>query len=209
MGRVLIYQINLMKNFQSKLNPPSATKNFRKGITKRCTHLRSAPSNPARLHPAHFSLLPALCKTLNVIRTKIQHVIGQFPKIQAKKLWYLGGVDSECRLIFLEIELQNLFLGKFSTKKSNLFVLPENWHTWHLEDADSYSDISFLNFQPKIHFWANVCQKSQNCPFCLKIGTQSILRMLIFILTLVFPISNPKSIFGQIRAENIKSLCFD
>ena len=52
-------------------------------------------------------------------------------------------------------------------------------------------------------------KKSQNCPFCLKIGTQSILRMLIFILTLVFPISNPKSIFGQIRAKNIKSLCFD
>ena len=41
------------------------------GITKPCTHL---------LHPAHFSLHLALCNTLNVIRTKILHVIGQFPQ---------------------------------------------------------------------------------------------------------------------------------
>ena len=40
-------------------------------ITNPCTHL----------HPAHFSLNPALSNTLNVIRTKISHVIGQFPQI--------------------------------------------------------------------------------------------------------------------------------
>ena len=45
------------------------------GITKLCTHL----------HPAHFSIHPALCNTLNVIRTKILHVIGQFPQIQVEK----------------------------------------------------------------------------------------------------------------------------
>ena len=33
------------------------------------------------LHPAHFSLHPALCNTLNNIRTKISHVIGQFPQL--------------------------------------------------------------------------------------------------------------------------------
>ena len=38
------------------------------GITKPCTHLH-----------------PALWNTLNVIRTKILHVIGQFPQIQVKK----------------------------------------------------------------------------------------------------------------------------
>ena len=32
-------------------------------------------------------------------------------------------------------------------KKSKMFVLPENWHTEYLEDADSYSEIGFLNFQ--------------------------------------------------------------
>ena len=43
------------------------------------------------------------------------------------------------------------FLNEFGPKKSNLFILPENWHTWHLEDADSYSKISFLNFKTQIH----------------------------------------------------------
>ena len=75
-------------------------------ITIPCTHL---------LYPAHFSLQLALCNTLNVIRTKISHVIGQFPK--------------------------------FRLKNSKFSILPENWHTWYLEDADSCSDISFLNFQ--------------------------------------------------------------
>ena len=44
-------------------------------ITKPCIHL----------HQAHFSLHPALCNTLNVIRTKILHIIGQFPQIQVEK----------------------------------------------------------------------------------------------------------------------------
>ena len=75
---------------------------------------------------------------------------------------------------------------KFRPKNLKLFILTENWHTWYLEDADSYSDISFLNFQPKIHFWANLGQKGQSCLFCLKIGKNGISRMLILIPTLVF-----------------------
>ena len=40
------------------------------------------------------------------------------------------------------------FLGKFGPKISKLSVLPENGHTeYGAEDADSYSDINFLNFQ--------------------------------------------------------------
>ena len=46
-------------------------------------------------------------------------------------------------------------------KKSKLFILAENWHTEYLENADSYSIISFLNFLPKIYFWANLDRKSQ------------------------------------------------
>ena len=44
------------------------------------------------------------------------------------------------------------FLAKFGSKKSKLSVFPENWHAWHLGNADSYCNISFINFQPKIHF---------------------------------------------------------
>ena len=33
-------------------------------------------------------------------------------------------------------------MGKVWSKKSKLFVFPENWHSWHLDDADSYSKLS-------------------------------------------------------------------
>ena len=42
----------------------------------------------------------------------------------------------------------NPFLGKFGPKKFKFSVLPENWHTEYIEDADLYSGISFLTFQP-------------------------------------------------------------
>ena len=61
-------------------------------------------------------------------------------------------------------------------------VFPENWHTEYLQDVDSYSDISFLKFQT------------------------SILKMLIFILTLVFWNSKPKSIFWG-KFKSAKSNC--
>ena len=141
--------------------------------------------------------------------------MGNFPKFRPKKskfsiltentrLCYLGGTDSESRLRFFRFRAQNPFLGKFGPKKSKLFVLPENWHTWYLEDADSYSNISVLNFQPFVHFWANLGQKSQRCPFWLKNATHDISWMLILIPTLVYWISNPKSIFGQILAKTSK-----
>ena len=58
------------------------------------------------------------------------------------------GADSESRLRILKFRPQNSFLGKFGPKKSKISVLPENWHTEYLKDADIYSDISFLNLQP-------------------------------------------------------------
>ena len=58
------------------------------GITKPSTQLHPAPvssfqrpPSSTHLHPAHFSLHPALCNTLNSIWTKILYVIGQFPQI--------------------------------------------------------------------------------------------------------------------------------
>ena len=47
---------------------------FNMGIAKPCTHLTQLhPARPSSIHPhpANFSLYPALCNTLNVIRTKI------------------------------------------------------------------------------------------------------------------------------------------
>ena len=42
--------------------------------------------------------------------------------------------------------------SKFGPQKSKLSVLPENRHREYGEDADSYSNISFPNFHPWIHF---------------------------------------------------------
>ena len=71
-------------------------------ITKPCTHLHPPPPTSTQLHSpppssfqpqpstihlhlAHFNLHPALCNTLNVIRTKTLSLIELFSKISAKK----------------------------------------------------------------------------------------------------------------------------
>ena len=54
--------------------------------------------------------------------------------------------DSKSRLRFSKFSHQN-FLDKFRPKISKLSVLSENWYKWYLKDADSYSNISFLNFK--------------------------------------------------------------
>ena len=57
-------------------------------------------------------------------------------------------------------------------------------------------------------FLGELRQKCQSWPFCLKIGTHDISRMLILIRTLVFWISNPKSLFTQIWAKKVKVVRF-
>ena len=69
-------------------------------------------------------------------------------------------------------------------------------------------DLDFWNSDPKIHFWEKLGLEIQICSFCQKIGTLDISRMLILIPTLVFWISNPKSVFRQIWTEQIKAICF-
>ena len=42
--------------------------------------------------------------------------------------------------------------GKFGSKKLKLSVLPENWHTYCLERADSKSGVRFPKFRPQNQF---------------------------------------------------------
>ena len=95
------------------------------------------PAPPSSLHPAHFnlhpdhlSLHPVLCNTLNVIRTSVLHVSGNFPTFRPKnsKLSILtqncpirefGGADSKSGLSFLKFGTQNPFLGKFGLKSQS------------------------------------------------------------------------------------------
>ena len=82
------------------------------------------------------------------------------------------------------------FLGKFEPKKSKLYFLPENWHTWHLGEADSYAYADsysyklsgFLTINP---FLEKLGQASQNCPLCQENDTKSSSKKLILIPTLV------------------------
>ena len=66
-----------------------------------------------------------------------------------------------------------------------LFVLLENWdthththiHTQYLEDADSYSENSFMKFQTFIHFLGKFGLKKLNSLLYLEAGTESMMRM--------------------------------
>ena len=66
----------------------------------------------------------------------------------------------------------------------------------------------FLKFRPQNPFFATSGRNSQSCLFCQKIDTHGISRMLNFIPTLVFWISNPKSIFGETWAKENKVVSF-
>ena len=57
--------------------------------------------------------------------------------------------------------------------------IARNWDTENdthgiLEVLISNADLDFWNFDPKIHFWANLGPEKQNCSFCLKIDTHGI-----------------------------------
>ena len=194
------------------------------------------PPSSIHLHPAHFNIYPAPSTSTQLISTStqlhppppssfqlspssLQHPqqdshqniarnwaispnLGR--KIQRCPFWLKTGLYGILEVVIPKPD----FLGKFWPKKSKLPVLSENCHTWYLNDADSYSKFIFWISNPKIHFWANLGSKSQSCPFCLKIGTKGISRMLILIPTLVLWISNSKFPFGQIWVKKVKVVRF-
>ena len=82
-----------------------------------------------------------------------------FGEIWAKKVkvvqfgWKLAQrVSPQCwflfRHYFSQFPTLNTFLDKFGPKNSKLFILTKNWHSWYIEDAESYSNNIFLNCQP-------------------------------------------------------------
>ena len=81
----------------------------------------------------------------------------------SRQCWFLF------RHYFSQFPTLNSFVEKFGPKNSKLFILTKNWHTWFIEDADSCSGNSFLNYQT--YFWARLDWKSQSCLFHLKIDT--------------------------------------
>ena len=199
---------------------------FQKGITKSFTQLHpSLPSSfqplpsSIHLHSAHFSLHPALCNTLNNIRTKISHAIGQFTQINWKirtcPFWLKRGSQSMFEVLIPNQDLDfwnsdpkiHFWVNLGSKSQSCPFCLKIGTHAIS-KMLILILTLIFWNSNPKIYFWENLGQKSQSCVFCLKIGTHGISRMLILIPTLVFWIFNSKFLFGQIWAKIVKVVCF-
>ena len=158
-------------------------------INKEWVMLNRAPTSP-QFHPPPPSFTPST--QFHPAHFNFHPVLSVTPAVllEPKHRVYLGNCP------------------KFRPKNSKLSVLTENWQTWYLWGADSKSGLKSLKFWPKINFWAISVRKSKKSPLCLKIGTHGISRMLVFIPTLVFWISNLKSIFRQIRVEKFRIVCF-
>ena len=110
-------------------------------------------------------------------------------------------------LIF-EIPTQKSIFGQFWAQKvSCLFCLKIGTHGIS-STLIVIPTLIFWNSNPKIHFWANLDQKSQSCPFCLKIGTHGIFWKLILIPALIFWIPKSRFIFGQNNSEKVKLSIF-
>ena len=122
--------------------------------------------------------------------------------------WYIGGVNFESRLRFLIFRPQIPFFGKFRPKiqsfPSSLKIGAHSISRMLILNRD----LDFWSFDLKTHFRANLGPKIQRCLFCLKIGAHGISRMLILTPTLVFGISNPDFLFGQIWTKKSQICLF-
>ena len=69
-------------------------------------------------------------------------------------VWLKIGTQSVSTMLILiptllfSVSNPKSFFGQIWAKNSKLFILTKNWHTWYIEDADSFSDHIFLNSQP-------------------------------------------------------------
>ena len=145
---------------------------------------------------------------------KIQSWANVGPKVQSCLFCLKIGTNGILRMLILIpilvfwISNPNLLFGKIWAKKVK--VVRFNWKLAHMVSwkCRFRSRLRVMKFRPQNLFLGKFGRKSQGCPFFLKIGTHGILTMLILIPTLVYWISNPKSIFGQIWAEKVKAVCF-
>ena len=158
-----------------------------KGITKLCTHLHPPPSTSTQL----ISTSTQLSATPSTIfKSKILHVIGQFPQIKVEKTNVVH-FDWKLTRDIVEVLISNPELGfwNFDPKIHfwpNLGPKTQSCLLYLKIGAHSISrmlipnpHLNFWNFDPKIQFWPNLGPNIQSCLFCLKIGTHSISRMLI------------------------------
>ena len=166
-----------------------------KGITKLCTHLHPHPPSSLQ-HPQRY-----LNQNIAAHNWAISPNLGRKTNCP---FWLKIGTHDIVEVLIPNPELLEFWnpapksiFGKIWAQKFKVVCLKIGAHSISRMLIPN-PDLDFWNFDPKIHFWANLGPKSHICLFFLKIGTHGISRMLNLIATIVFWISNLNSLFGQI-----------
>ena len=96
-------------------------------------------------------LTPTLVFWISKLKSIFEQILAEKVKVVHFGWKLAHRVSWVCWFLFRHYLSQfltlNPFLGKFGQKYSKLIILTENWRIWYLEDADSCSNISFLNFK--------------------------------------------------------------
>ena len=132
--------------------------------------MHPAPPSLIHLYPAHFNLHQApftsnqlisastqLSATPSIFEPKYQiwaisPNLGQ--KLQSCPLWVKIGSHGLFQVLIPNPDFDfwnsdpKIHFWAILGSRSQLSVLSENWHVWYLKDADCYSNINFLKFQP-------------------------------------------------------------
>ena len=100
-------------------------------------------------------------------------------------------------------------MGKFGPKKTKLFILSQNWHTWYLRNPDSYSNISFLKFRPQNSFLGKFGTKKLKLSVLSKIWHTWDLEDADFFFSISFLNFQPKNyFFGKFGPKQSKLSVF-
>ena len=159
------------------------------------------------MHPAYSNLHLALCNALNVITTKISHVIETFKVTENIKVIHFtlktstGGI-LVVLILYLDLNFWNsdpkIHIWENLGRKNvscPLWLKIGTHGIWRM--LILIPTFFFWIYNPKSIFGQIWAKKNQSCLIFMKVGIYGISRTLIFIPTLVFPISKPKSIFGK------------
>ena len=138
------------------------------------------PPSSIHLHPAHFNLHPAPPSSL-------QHPQQYLNQNIAHNLAISPNLGKKLKVVHIDWKLAHMVY----------------WRCWFWIQTSIFEIVT-----PKSIFGQIWAPKIQSCPFCLKIGTHHISKMLILIATLMFWISNPNFLFGQILTKKVKVVCF-
>ena len=156
------------------------------------------PAPPSSFQPPSTQLYPPPPSSFQPPPSSLQHP-KQYLKQNIAYNWTISpnlGQKIECCPFWLKIGTPDILEVLIQNPELDFWNSDPKIHFWAKMFQGCLSIWRMLILNPD--FWANLDPKSQNCLFCLKIGTHGISRMLILIATLVFWISNPNFLFGQI-----------